>query len=227
MIAIRNLTKTYLSGENEVHALRGVDLDIAKGEFTAIAGPSGSGKTTLLNIIGCIDDPDAGTVTIQDREMTKLPPKVLSAFRREHLGFIFQSFNLIPVLTAFENVCMSLDIMGVDHAQASERTLAILKEVGLQGMENRLPTRLSGGQQQRVAIARALVKNPLVVLADEPSANLDSATGESILQLMKDLNQKLGTTFLFSTHDQMVMSWATRLVRLHDGLIQSDERRGQ
>lgn len=225
MIEIRTLTKTYLSGENEVHALRALDLDIAKGEFTAIAGPSGSGKTTLLNIIGCIDNPDSGTVTIEGREMTNQPAPALSAFRRENLGFIFQSFNLIPVLTAFENVAMALDIMGVAPQEASDRTMEILREVGLAGMENRLPTRLSGGQQQRVAIARALVKHPLVVLADEPSANLDSATGEAILQLMKDLNQKLGTTFLFSTHDQMVMSWATRLVRLHDGLIVADERR--
>lgn len=224
MIEIRGLTKTYLSGENEVHALRGVDLTIGKGEFTAIAGPSGSGKTTLLNIIGCIDNPDAGTVTIEDREMTALPASDLSKFRREHLGFIFQSFNLIPVLTAFENVAMALDIMGISHDEVAERSLELLREVGLQGMEHRLPSRLSGGQQQRVAIARALVKSPLVVLADEPSANLDSTTGEAILQLMKDLNQSRGTTFLFSTHDQMVMKRATRLVRLHDGLIQSDER---
>ena len=224
MIEIRGLIKTYLSGENEVHALRGVDLNISKGEFTAIAGPSGSGKTTLLNIIGCIDNPDAGTVSIQDRVMTTLPANELSRFRREHLGFIFQSFNLIPVLSAFENVAMALDIMGVTPAEAAERSLELLREVGLKGMEDRVPSRLSGGQQQRVAIARALVKNPLVVLADEPSANLDSATGEAILDLMKELNLKRGTTFLFSTHDHMVMSRATRLVRLHDGLIQSDER---
>jgi putative ABC transport system ATP-binding protein len=225
MIEARGIEKTYQSGETEIQALRGVDLTIGAGEFTAIAGPSGSGKTTLLNLIGCIDFPDAGSLTVEGKDVLKLKPKALSAFRREKLGFVFQSFNLIPVLTAFENVALSLNLLGVASGEAEIRTLSILKEVGLEGMEDRLPTRLSGGQQQRVAVARALVKLPLVVLADEPTANLDSKTGESILDLMKQLNQKHGTTFVFSTHDPMVMSFASRLVRLHDGRIQSDERK--
>ncbi len=223
MISIDSVIKTYQTGDTPVPALRGVSLSIGSGEFTALAGPSGSGKTTLLNLIGCIDHPDSGSINIDGADVLKLGTRELSAFRREKLGFVFQTFNLIPVLSAFENVALSLNILGLKADEIESRTMAILAEVGLKGMEDRLPTRLSGGQQQRVAIARALVKKPLVVLADEPTANLDSTTGRSILELMAELNRSHGTTLIFSTHDPMVMQAARRLVRIHDGLITSDE----
>lgn len=225
MIEIRNLHKTYEAGDTKVHALRGVSLDIEKGEFISLAGPSGSGKTTMLNIIGCIDSADEGNITIGGRNVMDLKKDDQAAFRRDNLGFVFQSYNLIPVLTAFENVAFSLNLMGVDDAETKERTMAILREVGLEGMENRRPSKLSGGQQQRVAIARAVVKDPEILLADEPTANLDSRTGQEILELMKELNDKHRSTFIFATHDPMVMDFAGRLVQLHDGEIQSDERR--
>lgn len=225
MISIRGVEKTYRSGETEVRALRGVDLEVSPGEFTALAGPSGSGKTTLLNLIGCIDKADAGTVVIDGQDVSTRTPSQLSSFRREKLGFVFQNFNLVPVLTAHENVALALNLLDLPPAEVKTRTDALLAEVGLEGLGDRLPTRLSGGQQQRVAIARALVKNPLVVLADEPTANLDSETGRSILELMRGLNKSRGVTFLFSTHDAQVMEFATRLVRLTDGRISSDERK--
>lgn len=225
MISIRGIEKTYHTGETEVKALRGVDLEVGEGEFTALAGPSGSGKTTLLNLIGCIDTADAGTLVVDGQDVSTRKPAQLSAFRREKLGFVFQNFSLVPVLTAHENIALVLNLLGVPASEASNRTKAILAEVGLEGLGDRLPTRLSGGQQQRVAIARALVKNPRVVLADEPTANLDSETGRSILELMRGLNRTRGVTFLFSTHDAQVMEFATRLVRLHDGRIVSDDRK--
>ncbi|MBN2625802.1 MAG: ABC transporter ATP-binding protein [Spirochaetales bacterium] len=225
MIAIEKVTKTYVSGDVEVKALRGVDLTIQDGEFISIAGPSGSGKTTLLNLIGCIDTLDSGKILIDGNPVYDLDKDAKALFRRETLGFIFQSYNLIPVLTAFENVAFALNLLDMDDKEIRERTMAILAEVGLQGMEDRRPNKLSGGQQQRVAIARALVKNPKIILADEPTANLDSHTGEDILKLMREMNEKHGTTFIFSTHDRMVMDYAKRLVSLHDGLIQNDETR--
>ena len=225
MIEITGLEKTYRVGETEVKALRGVDLNVAEGEFTALAGPSGSGKTTLLNLIGCIDKADGGTLVIDGQDVSQRTTVELSAFRREKLGFVFQNFQLVPVLTAFENVALALNLLGLPEKEVHQRTMAILAEVGLAGMEDRLPTRLSGGQQQRVAIARALVKDPRVVLADEPTANLDSETGRSILELMQNLNRGRGVTFLFSTHDPQVMEFATRLVRLHDGRITGDDRK--
>ena len=225
MITIQDVRKTYVDGETEVRALRGVSLGIEAGEFLSIAGPSGSGKTTLLNIIGCIDNADTGDVDIDGDRLAGRSKKELTEIRRAKIGFVFQNFNLIPVLTAYENVSMPLSLLGVAEEEIRERTMALLAEVGLEGMEHRRPSRLSGGQQQRVAVARALVKNPLIVLADEPTANLDSATGEAILKLMRDINRKRGTTFIFSTHDQMVMDYAARLCRLHDGLIESDDRR--
>ena len=224
MISVKNLQKTYQSGDSEVLALRGVSLDIEKGEFLSIAGPSGSGKTTLLNLIGCIDSADSGEIIINNRSVLNLKKDEQAAFRRDNLGFVFQSYNLIPVLTALENVAFSLNLMGVDDKEAEDRSMAILSEVGLEGMENRRPGRLSGGQQQRVAIARAIVKNPEILLADEPTANLDSTTGREILELMKALNEKHKSTFVFATHDPMVMDFADRLVSLHDGEIQSDSR---
>ena len=225
MITVRDLHKTYRSEDVAVHALRGVSFDIADREFLAIAGPSGSGKSTLLNILGCLDRPDDGSLTIDGVDMVALDKEGRSDYRRENLGFVFQSFNLIPVLTAFENVAFSLNLLGLPESQVRDRTMKVLGEVGLEGLENRRPSRLSGGQQQRVAVARALVKEPEIILADEPTANLDSVTGESILNLMGELNENHGTTFIFSTHDPMVMELSRRLIRLQDGMIVSDETR--
>ena len=225
MIEIKGVKKSYKTGETEVKALKGVDLTIKSGEFISIAGPSGSGKTTLMNLIGCIDTLDEGEIVIEGKVVSALSKEDKTAFRRENLGFIFQSYNLIPVLTAYENVAFALQLLNVSESEIRQRTMQMLREVGLEGMENRRPGKLSGGQQQRVAIARALVKNPVIVLADEPTANLDSRTGEDILKLMADMNEKHGTTFVFSTHDKMVMELAKRLVYLHDGEFQSDTRR--
>ena len=225
LISLRNLSKHYLAGDNIVQALKGINLDIGHGEFLSIAGPSGSGKSTLLNLLGCIDRHDSGEIIIDGEQVADMSRTQLADFRRRRLGFVFQSYNLIPVLTAFENVAFALNLLGLPDREVKERTMAILAEVGLTGMEHRLPSRLSGGQQQRVAVARALVKNPALVLADEPTANLDSATGEAILGMMRDMNQRYNTTFIFSTHDKMVMDQARRLVLLHDGAIIKDEVR--
>ena len=225
MIRIDNVVKNYQNGETEVKALRGVSLQIERGEFTSIAGPSGSGKTTLLNLIGCIDKLDRGEITIKNEPISAMNKREKTLFRRKNLGFVFQTYNLIPVLSAYENVAFVLSLLNLSEKEVRDRTMSILAEVGLGGMEDRKPAKLSGGQQQRVAIARALVKNPEIVLADEPTANLDSGTGEEILKLMKAMNKKHGTTFIFSTHDPMVMEYAGRVVLLHDGRIQSDERR--
>ncbi len=223
MIQVKNVKKSYHTGETEVHALRGVTFVIEKGEFMSIAGPSGSGKTTLLNLVGCLDKADEGTILIDNEIIHDQSKKELALLRRKKIGFVFQSFNLIPVLTAFENISFALSLLNVPEKKIEERTLNLLEEVGLKGMEYRLPHQLSGGQQQRIAIARALIKDPLIVLADEPTANLDSKTGEDILKLMKTMNRKHKTTFVFSTHDQMVMDYANRLIRLHDGTIQDDK----
>jgi putative ABC transport system ATP-binding protein len=225
MIQVQQVVRNYQAGETVVKALKGVSLDIMDGEFVSIAGPSGSGKTTLLNLIGCIDSLDGGEIIIDGNPISSMDKKAKTEFRRMNLGFVFQTYNLIPVLTAFENVSFVLSILNIPEPEIKERTMRILKEVGLEGMEHRRPDRLSGGQQQRIAIARALIKNPKIVLADEPTANLDSATGEDILKLMKQMNEKYHTTFIFSTHDVMVMDYAKRLVSLHDGQITSDERR--
>ncbi|MDE0220128.1 MAG: ABC transporter ATP-binding protein [Spirochaetaceae bacterium] len=225
MISIRNVTKVYRSGTTEVAALRGVSLEVNRGEFLAIAGPSGSGKSTLLNLIGCLDAATAGEVLIEGQTVSGLNRKQLALFRRQHLGFVFQSFNLIPVLTAYENVSLALSLLPLDAGEVRTRSLEMLAEVGLQDMTGRRPAELSGGQQQRVAIARALVKQPQIVLADEPTANVDSEIGEGLLELMRRLNRQLGSTFIFSTHDAMVMDYADRLVRLQDGRIVADERR--
>lgn len=226
MIIIRNLSKTYLSGDTEVHALKDLSLDINKNAFLAVAGPSGSGKTTLLNCIGCIDQADEGLISIGEDRVSEMDKSGRTLFRRQNLGFIFQSYNLIPVLSAYENIALSLQLNSKDKQEIDRKTRKILKEVGLEGLENRRPNRLSGGQQQRVAVARALVGNPKLILADEPTANLDSHTGEAILELMKEMNRRHGITFIFSTHDQMVMDRADRLIRLHDGEIQSDVTTG-
>ncbi len=225
MITTQGVHKHYVDGETEVHALRGIDLTIDAGEFISIAGPSGSGKSTLLNLIGCLDTADEGEITINGTTVAGQKPNALVELRRQNIGFVFQSFNLIPVLTAYENVAMALSLLGIADAEIRERVMSLLRDVGLEGMEHRRPSRLSGGQQQRVAVARALIKDPAIVLADEPTANLDSETGEQLLKLMKDMNRSRGTTFVFSTHDQMVMDYADRLCRLHDGEITHDERR--
>ncbi|HNY20582.1 MAG TPA: ABC transporter ATP-binding protein [Treponemataceae bacterium] len=224
MIQVRNAVKEYDTGAQRVTALRGVSLEINDGEFMALAGPSGSGKTTLLNLIGCLDSVTGGEIIVDGSPISALGPKERNRVRMERIGFIFQNYNLIPVLTAIENVALALEIgKGLGEREFRERSARMLAEVGLAGLENRRPNELSGGQQQRVSIARALVKEPPVVLADEPTANLDSKTGEEILALMESLNARHGTTFVFSTHDPMVMRHAKRIVRLHDGEIVSDE----
>ena len=225
MISVDKVTKVYRSGSTEVAALRGVSLRVDGGAFLAIAGPSGSGKTTLLNLIGCLDTATSGEVVIGGERVSDLNRRQLALFRRHRLGFVFQSFNLIPVLTAYENVSFALSLVTRDPKQVRDRTLAMLDDVGLSDMADRRPGELSGGQQQRVAIARALVKAPDIVLADEPTANVDSEIGEGLLDLMRTLNLHRSTTFLFSTHDAMVMNYAERLVRLQDGRISSDETR--
>ena len=223
MITIANVKKVYETGALKVEALRGVSLEIGKGEFLALAGPSGSGKTTLLNLIGCLDSITSGEITITGTPIASLDQVKRNLMRQKNIGFIFQSYNLIPVLTARENVALALQLFkGLKDREINERVMGILREVGLEGLENRRPMDMSGGQQQRVSIARALVKKPPVILADEPTANLDSHTGEEILKLMETLNGDHGTTFVFSTHDQMVMNHARRIVRLHDGEIISD-----
>lgn len=225
VVKMENVVKNYLVGKVEVPAIRGMTLAVAKGEFAAIAGPSGSGKTTLLNLFGCLDKPTSGTVLIEDHDVIKLTPDELAEVRNHHIGFIFQTFNLIPVLTAFENVEFPL-ILLKKHSPAArkEKVMKILGEVGIAELANRRPTEMSGGQQQRVAIARALVKDPDYVLADEPTANLDTKTGRGILDLMAEMNRKNGTTFIFSTHDPLVMKQAKRLISIRDGQIESDEQ---
>ncbi len=226
MITISNVTKIYEAGTQQVHALRGVSLEIAAGDFLALAGPSGSGKTTLLNLIGCLDAVSGGEISLDGALLSGLDQKARTATRQQRIGFIFQSYNLIPVLTARENVALALQLFkGISEKEIDERVSRILQEVGLAGMEDRKPSQLSGGQQQRVSIARALVKDPPVILADEPTANLDSRTGEDILKLMIGLNETHNTTFVFSTHDPMVMDYARTVVRLHDGQITEIERR--
>jgi putative ABC transport system ATP-binding protein len=218
---IVHVTRTYGSGATAVRAVDDVDLRIEPGEFTAFVGPSGSGKTTLLNQVGCLDRPSSGEIRLEGRSTSGLSDPELAALRARRIGFIFQSFNLIPVLTAAENVELALQLAGLPAPRAD--TERLLQQVGLADLGNRRPNQLSGGQQQRVAVARALVKKPALVIADEPTANLDSSNGEAILDLMRQLNAELGITFLFSTHDPMVMGHARRIVTLHDGKVRSDE----
>lgn len=226
LISVDNMSKVYHSGEILVDALKSVTMTINRGEFTAIAGPSGSGKTTLLFVMSGLDSPSSGEVMLNGKMIGEMSGRELSDFRRDHIGFIFQSYNLIPVLTVHENIEYIMLLQGVQESERKRRVLEILDEVGLSGMENRFPTQLSGGQQQRVAVARAMVSNPDIILADEPTANLDSHTGTSLLEMMRQLNENKGMTFVFSTHDTMIMGRAKRLVLLKDGQIESDERRG-
>ena len=219
LIETKDIKKDYLLGETVVHALRGVDLTIDRGEFVAIWGPSGSGKTTLLNLIGAIDEPSSGQLFIEDQEVALLSDNRRTELRNASIGFIFQGFNLIPVLSAVENVMLPLQIKGTSFSEARDGALSRLDEVGLSDFVRHRPDKMSGGQQQRVAIARALVANPSLVIADEPTANLDSDTSRSIIGLMRSLNEKEKTTFIFSTHDQRVLDRVERLVRLEDGMI--------
>jgi putative ABC transport system ATP-binding protein len=219
LIEMENIKKDYFLGETVVHALKGINLKIDKGEFIAVWGPSGSGKTTLLNLMGAIDDPTEGETTISGEKIHSLSDNQRSELRNKTIGFIFQGFNLVPVLSALENVMLPLQIMGISGGEAKTRALKRLNEVGLGETLTQRPAKMSGGQQQRVAIARALVTDPSLVIADEPTANLDSETARMIITIMRELNEKEATTFIFSTHDQRLLDQVKRLVRLEDGKI--------
>ncbi len=225
VIVTEGIEKTYEDNGVAVHAVRGVDLTIGKGEFTAIVGPSGSGKTTFLNVISGLDIASKGKVWLAGKLLSEMSGRELSDFRRDNIGFIFQAYNLIPVLTVEENIEYIMLLQGVSKEERHQRVLEILEDVGLTGYEDRKPPSLSGGQQQRVAVARAMVARPSMILADEPTANLDSTTGAALLDMMRDLNEKTGMTFLFSTHDELVMERARRVVILKDGKIDADEQR--
>ena len=222
VVKAENVVKDYGLNGQTVHALRGINLEFSAGEFAAIAGPSGSGKSTFLHLAGCLDTLTGGTMTVGGTDTGKIARKQLAILRRHSIGFIFQAYNLIPVLSVEENISFPLSLLGLPQKEIRERTEKALAEVGLEGMAKRRPKEMSGGQQQRVAIARALVKKPALILADEPTANLDSTIGREILELMLALNKSAGSTFIFSTHDQMVMDYARRLIRIRDGQIESD-----
>ena len=225
VIRTENVVKEYTDEGVPVRAVRGIDLTIRGGEFTALIGPSGSGKTTFLNVISGLDEVSSGKVWLRGELLSEMSGRELSDFRRDNIGFIFQAYNLIPVLTVEENVEYVMLLQGVPKSERHERIALILKNLGLDGFAHRLPTRLSGGQQQRVAVARAIVSRPAIVLADEPTANLDSKTAAELVDLMRRLNVENGITFLFSTHDELVMKRARRLVTLTDGMISADETR--
>lgn len=225
VIKATGLSRYFGTEDLIVKALDQVDLVIEKGEFTAIIGPSGSGKSTLLHLIGGLDTPTSGYVELSGTNIEKMSSSALSDFRRDHIGFIFQSYNLIPVLSAEENIEYILLLQGVSAKERKERVREMLKLVRLEGLGERRPTQLSGGQQQRVAVARAMASHPDIILADEPTANLDSKTGIELLDVMKELNDSLNMTFVFSTHDEKIMERASRLVYLHDGQIEKEERK--
>jgi putative ABC transport system ATP-binding protein len=218
-VRLTNVAKTYRAGTQEVRALRGVSFVIPPERFSMIVGPSGSGKTTLLNLIGCIDTPTEGTIEIAGQDVAALSDNQISDFRAEKVGFIFQGFSLIPVLSALENVEYPLLLIGAPAAQRRAQALAMLEDVGLADQRNQRPNELSGGQKQRVAIARALVKHPKIVLADEPTANLDSGTGAAVIELMRRMQVEQKTTFIFSTHDPQLISHADETFTLRDGLL--------
>lgn len=219
IVTLRNVTRVYRQAALEVRALDGLSLEIESGDFTAITGPSGSGKTTALNLIGALDVPTSGTVMVDGHDLAALSQAQRSELRKRRIGFVFQAYNLIPVLTAFENAELVLRLQGVAPATRRERVMGLLADVGLEGMHDRRPGELSGGQQQRVAIVRAIASEPAVALADEPTANLDSSTAEQLLDIMQKLNEERHVTFIFSTHDERVMRRARQTIRLVDGRV--------
>lgn len=223
IVECADVVKIYQQGKVEVTALNGITLSVAKGGFVAIAGPSGSGKTTMLNLIGGLDKPTSGSIMVDGNAYEKMNQSQLAKLRLYKVGFVFQAYNLIPVLSAVENVEYVMLLQGVPAAERRKRATTILDEVGLEDKYNRRPAELSGGQQQRVAVARAIISNPSIVLADEPTANLDSKTGQGLLEMMKEMNEKKNVTFIFSTHDKMVMDYARRLVLIKDGRIADDQ----
>jgi putative ABC transport system ATP-binding protein len=225
IVECRRVTKEYRQGAVPVCALRGIDLVIEEGEFASLAGPSGSGKTTLLNVIGGLDRPTAGSVKINGREITGLDGGAMADLRLNKIGFVFQAYNLVPVLSAEENVEFVLELMGMERKRRRDRARAVLRDVGLEGLEKRRPARLSGGQQQRVAVARALASQPSIILADEPTANLDSKTAEDLIMLMSYINETSGVTFLMATHDSRVIARTRRHIVITDGRVAADERR--
>jgi putative ABC transport system ATP-binding protein len=226
VIEVNGLTKDYVDrGQVTTRALRGVDFTVERGEFMAVAGPSGSGKTTLLNLIGALDTATAGTIRVDGHEIGGLSQKELSDLRRDRIGFVFQAYNLIPVLTAAENAEYVMELKGLPARDRRRRIGDLFERMGIKDLMNTRPLKMSGGQQQRVAVARAIASEPALVLADEPTANLDQATGRALVGLMRDLNRERGITFVFSTHDPMVLEQADRVVRLVDGTVQSDDRK--
>lgn len=222
VIRLKNIEKTYSDNGVPVHALRGIDLNINQGEFVVIAGPSGSGKTTLLNIMGALDKATEGNVFLENEDVSEKSKDELAAFRLEKLGFIFQAYNLIPVLTAIENIEFTMMLLGIEENQRRARALDVMRDLDIEELADKRPNEMSGGQQQRVAVARAIVNNPSIILADEPTANLDSETGSNLLDLMEKMNREHNLTFIFSSHDPQVIDRARRLMILKDGLIESD-----
>jgi putative ABC transport system ATP-binding protein len=225
IVECEGVSKIYTQGKIEVPALKDVSVAVDPGAFMAIAGPSGSGKTTLLNLVGSLDSADTGRIVVDGNDYEDMSASQLADLRLHKIGFVFQAYNLIPVLSAAENVEYVMLLQGVPARERRDRSRAILDEVGLEGKYGRRPSELSGGQQQRVAVARAIVSNPALVLADEPTANLDSKTGRGLLEIMKEMNARRNVTFIFSTHDRMVMNYATRLLRLKDGRVSEDRRK--
>ncbi|MCK4838168.1 MAG: ABC transporter ATP-binding protein [Desulfobulbaceae bacterium] len=226
VVKTERLSKVYQEGKVEVRAVNDLNLELRRGEFTALCGPSGSGKTTLLNMIGALDEPTGGRVILDGQSLADLSRTELSRLRRDRIGFVFQAYNLVPVLTAFENAEFVLALQGVEKRERRQRTMRVLEEVGIADLADRRPDELSGGQQQRVAIARAIAPEPLIILADEPTANVDSANATGLLDLMERLNLEENITFLFSTHDQRVISRARRIIRLQDGELVGEEEVG-
>ncbi len=225
VVRVEKADKHFKSGDHVVRAVDGVDLDLKRGDFAALAGPSGSGKTTLLNLVGGLDRPDRGEIYIDGRPTSKLSDNELTRLRLHKIGFVFQAYNLIPVLSAYENIQFILQIQGASESEHARRIMPLLTELGLKDLEHRRPTQLSGGQQQRVAVARAVIGSPAIVLADEPTANLDSETAKGLMDLMKRLNEEQGVTFLFSSHDPLVLGRARRVIRMRDGKIVNEEYR--
>lgn len=223
IVELQNVSRIYQQGKIQTYAVRDLDLIIRSGDFATLCGPSGSGKTTVLNMIGGLDLPSKGNVFLEGHDLGNLSRAKLSKLRSERIGFVFQAYNLIPVMTAYENAEFVLKLQGISESECRDRVMEMLQQVGLKGYENRRPNEMSGGQQQRVAIARAIVTRPAIVLADEPTANVDSANAEALLDLMQQLNEEEGITFLFSTHDPRVMKRARRIIRLVDGQLDKDE----